>query len=262
MKRLLRLAKEFFRAVYLYKNFWVYCLARAGFPRGRNVVVKLRAGARYAISPNTNHAFILSEICDHEVYDRLKRFVRDNSVVVDIGANIGVFSVRAAYFAKKVRVVSYEPFPANFEMLRENVRINGLENGERMVVPNQKAVSGARGELELFFSPGDSGLVSQHNQSDKGHTRSVKVPAVTLADVFSDNNITTCDFLKMDCEGAEEDILLNAPAELFDRIRSITLEWHYDLNKMTIDEFRSFLEKKGYQTAYDSSTITLWAWRD
>jgi FkbM family methyltransferase len=258
MKRLTRLTKEFFRAVYLYKNFWTYCFVRAGRLKQERVLIKLRNGLTYSISTKTNQIVVMSEIWNFGVYDELKRFIRDNSVVIDIGANIGVFSVKATSFAKNVKVISYEPFPGNFEVLSENIKLNKLEG---VISPYRKAVAGKRGELELFFSPNDSGDVSLRKQEQKGQSQSIKVPAITLEDVFRENKIQVCDFLKMDCEGAEEEIFLNTPKELFSRIKSITLEWHYNLNKMTIGEFGRFLEDAGYKFKYNPPTLTFYAWR-
>jgi FkbM family methyltransferase len=258
MNRTIRLVKEFFSALFLYENFWTYYFSRVGWSRSEKLVIKLRNGLKYLINTKTNQIIVLCEIWNSRIYDNLKNFVHDQSIVIDIGANIGVFSIRATHFAKNVKVISYEPFPQNFDILRENIKINFLDN---LVFPQQKAVAGKRGELELFFSPNDSGDVSLYQQENKGHSGSIKVPSITLEDVFLENNIEVCDFLKVDCEGAEEEILLNTPKSIFERTRSITLEWHYNLNKMKIEEFRSFLEEVGYETKYNPSTLMLYAWR-
>lgn len=232
---------------------------RAGLYKKEKALIRLRSGLVYPISTKTDQIIILNEIWSNKIYDRLASFIRDNSTVIDIGANIGVFSAKAANSAKNVRVYSYEPFPNNFQSLKESARLNNLE---KSIISHKSAVLGRRGELELFFSPDDSGNVSGRRQEQKGHSQSIKVAAVTLEDVFKENNIDTCDFMKIDCEGAEEEILMNVPKEILKRIRSITLEWHYNLNKMTIDEFRRFLESAGYETEYIASTLMLYAWRD
>lgn len=258
MKKILRLAKEFLRAIFLYRNFWTYCFVRAGLSRHKKVVIKLRNGLMYLIFTETSQIVILNEIWNLGIYDELERFIHDNSIIIDIGANIGVFSIKASRLAKNVKVLSYEPFPKNFEILRENTKLNKLEE---IVFPKKEAVAGRKGELELFFNPNDSGDVSSRQQKQKNQSQSIKVPSITLEDIFRENDVETCDFLKIDCEGAEEEILLNTPRDLFSRIKSITLEWHYNLNKMTTDELGQFFKNMDYKIKYNPSTLTFYAWR-
>lgn len=258
MKKLARLTREFFFALFSYRNFITYFLVRCKFLGSKKVVIRLWNGISYVVHADANELGMINEIWNWKIYDPLLHYVHDGSTVIDIGANIGVFSMKAARAAKNVRVVSYEPFPESFKSLSENVRLNGLENN---VAAINKAVAGTRGELELFFRPHDLGGVSLHQYGDKSQLSSMRVPAITLEDVFRDNKIEVCDYMKMDCEGAEEQILMTAPRAVLDRIRSITLEWHGPLNKLSIHEFRNFLHGVGYQTSYDESTITLYASR-
>lgn len=258
MKKILRLTKEFFFALRFFKNPLAYYLERLRLSHNKKIILRLRSGLSYSVNANTNEIRIVNEIWNMKIYDPLLRNVRDGATVVDIGANIGVFSMKAARAAKNVKVFSYEPFPQSFTGLTENIRLNNLE---KSIMPVNKAVAGRRGELELFFRPNDSGGVSMYQLGDKSELHSIKVPAVTLEDIFSDNKINTCDFMKIDCEGAEEEIFFNAPRDLFRHIKSITLEWHYSLNKMTTEEFCGFLRDLGYETKYDPPTFTLYAWR-
>ena len=71
---------------------------------------------------------MIDEIWRLGVYDRLLKFVNPGSNVIDIGANIGVFSIKAGKFKNEVKVFSFEPFPKNFSGLKENIKLNRLEN--------------------------------------------------------------------------------------------------------------------------------------
>lgn len=256
MEKILRLAREFLFSLFFYKNPLVYFRERLGLTKEGRFILRLPGGIRYALNANTNEIRMVNEIWNLKVYDSLLRNIREGSTVIDIGANIGVFSIKAARAAKNVKVFSYEPFPKSFAGLKENIRLNGLEGN---VFLKNVAVAGKRSELELFFRPWDPGGVSIHKYGDKTELKSIKVPAVALEDVFRENKIATCGFMKIDCEGAEESILMDTPKSLFNRIQSITLEWHYDLNKLSIEEFQSFLEDLGYKTRYNPSTLTLYA---
>lgn len=258
IKKVTRLTQEFFFALVFYKNPWAYYAERLQLSRGDKMLLMLRNGIAYSLHANTNEIRMVNEAWNVKVYDPLLDNIRDGSIIVDIGASVGVFSMKAACVAKNVTVFSYEPFPQSFAALKDNVTLNNLQ---KFVVPVNKAVAGTRGELELFFRANDPGGVSIYQYGDTTQLHSIKVLAVTLEDIFRENKIEACDFLKIDCEGAEEAIIMNAPKNLFNLIRSITLEWHYDLNKMSVGEFRKFLENLSYVTRYDPSTLTLYAWK-
>jgi FkbM family methyltransferase len=258
MKKFFRLAGEAFFVLFAFESPLLYYRERLQRSRGKNVILALRAGPRYSLHANTNEIRMVNEIWNMKVYDPLLDRVHDGSTVIDIGGNVGIFTVKAGLAAKNVRVLSYEPFPASFAALKENVRLNGLEKN---ITAFNKAVADKKGELELFFRAHDPGGVSLHQFGDTNELSSIKVPAITLEEIFKENHIEICDYLKMDCEGAEEQIILSTPATLFERIRGITFEWHAMLNKMSIDEFMAYLHELGYQTRYNEATATLYAWR-
>ena len=95
-----------------------------------------------------------TEICDREgtltgiiavVFIR-KNYgdIRNETVIVDIGANIGVFSIYAATQAKNATVYAFEPVPANYELLAENIRTNGLNDRIRTFKLGVASNSGKR----------------------------------------------------------------------------------------------------------------------
>jgi FkbM family methyltransferase len=259
MKKIIRIIKESLFALAAYRNFWAYFRERLGRSKTPTVLIRLRNGTSYHIESGNNQLWVIDEIWHLKVYDPLLAYIKEGSTVIDIGANIGIFSIKAAKTAKNVRVISYEPFPGNMVLLKKNIAAN---NVGKNVTAIHEAVAGTRDPLELFFRPLDSGGVSMYRHGEyQEELSSIKVPSVTLQDVFTGNAIERCDYLKMDCEGAEEQILLQAPKELFQRIRSMTIEWHYDLNKMSEEEFNSFLVSLGYKTRYVKETLTMYAWR-
>ena len=73
----------------------------------------------------------------------------------------------------------------------------------------------------------------------------MEVECVTLENIFDENHIVSCDLLKLDCEGAEYDILINANKEIFDKIKLISLEYHNIINHDG-HELKKFLETVGF----------------
>ena len=76
----------------------------------------------------------------------------------------------------------------------------------------------------------------------------MKVECITLENIFDENRITNCDLLKLDCEGAEYDILMNTKKEIFEKIKLISLEYHNIINHDGY-ELKKFLEIVGFLVA-------------
>jgi len=258
MRKIIRLTTEALSAIFLYENFGAYFKERFKKFPDQKITLKLRNGLKYEINTNTNEIGTLTEIWHLGIYDRFLPRLKTDSTVIDIGANIGTFSIKAAHFAHRGKVFSFEPFPKNFETLKENIAVN---NFEKIITPFNIAISGRNEEIDLFYHDRDSGGGSFHRYGDLETLKSIKVKCITLDEVFKENQINFCDFLKLDCEGAEEDILLNASKETIQKIKTITIEWHDNLSRIGFDKFKEFLLKNEYQVDFDQKTGTLYAKR-
>ena len=130
----------------------------------------------------------------------IKSFLRPGMTFVDVGANIGYFTLLAASLG--ARVIAYEPTPAVFERLRQNVALNAFDN----VALVNAAVVDQPGLLALYESPDDP---EANNLFGDGN-HSVKVPAVSLDDDLATRGVEKVDLLKIDAEGAEPLVLAGA----------------------------------------------------
>ncbi len=137
--------------------------------------------------------------------------------VVDVGANIGVFSLWAERLG--ANVTAFEPEPRTFASLVTNV-------AGRRISPTQAALAGGSvSSVRLYLSDVDSTrntLVGKEIESGKPLRDFVDVPTVTLAEVVGSG----CDLLKLDCEGAEFEALRGATDETLRRAQRIILEFH------------------------------------
>jgi hypothetical protein len=76
----------------------------------------------------------------------------------------------------------------------------------------------------------------------------VEISCISLKEVFAGNKIDKCDLMKMDCEGAEYEILYNAPKNILQKIKKISMEFHnIDDLKNNDKELISFLRKSGFK---------------
>ena len=139
------------------------------------------------------------------------------ATVIDVGANIGMFALYAAVEWRAGRVYAYEPFGESRALLARNAERNRVA----AIVPLPEAIAGRAGPRDLHMQ-GRHGVHSLFGDS----ADAVRIECITLADAFARHDIARCDFLKLDCEGAEYEILLTAPADVLARIDRIAAEYH------------------------------------
>ena len=163
--------------------------------------------------------------------------------MVDIGANVGVFALWVTTRNPLARVICVEPSPRTCEFLRRNISKNKLNN----VTVVQAACGGKSGEADLYcrgVAAMDT-LYCQDNYGSKFHLVA-KIAVLTLQDLFEQFDVQVCNLLKLDCEGAEYEILFNASGDALDRVEAITMEYHVGLNEYTPDQLTRFLESRGF----------------
>ena len=131
----------------------------------------------------------------------VKKLIKNGDVVLDIGANIGYYTL---IFAKLVgnsgKVFAFEPEPENFKILQKNIKINEYAN----VFLEQKAVSNNNEKLTLYISD-KAGRHSIYKL--KKYVKSIDIESVTIDNYLKKNNIEKINFVKIDVEGAELNVL-------------------------------------------------------
>lgn len=137
-----------------------------------------------------------------EILEKWSPIFRDARIALDIGANIGNHSIYWATEMQFDAIYSFEPLPANYERLINNVASNGLSN----VITINKAISDQPGTV----------VVDRYDEKNLGGTsftktdiNSSQVVQATSVDKFvAENQIDTIDFIKIDTEGNEVKALL------------------------------------------------------
>jgi len=180
---------------------------------------------------------LYKEIWYHDSYRLRSHPLPAGATVIDIGANIGMFSVYAAVVGKAARVFCYEPFPDSFALLRRNVERNRLQ----AVRSFQLAIAGTRERRTMQVGP----CYGWNTLFGPAELSSIAVDCLTLADVFERQAIERCDFLKLDCEGSEYESLLHAPAAVLARVDRVALEYHDHLTPHRHDELIGLFEAAG-----------------
>jgi len=175
------------------------------------------------------------EVFMADTYDLRTLFdsLPENPTVIDIGANIGLFSVAMVDGVPGARCFAYEPHPGNFVYLERNAE------AAQQIFPHPMAVA----------APDSPDILTLHFDAEEFGTRnheSVEVPATSLDAIVEHHAIGRIDLLKLDCEGAEYDILYGASSDTVDRIRQIVMETHdLDDDKRNVRALARFLSARG-----------------
>jgi len=132
-----------------------------------------------------------------------KEIVRPGMNVIDIGANIGYYTLLAARLVgERGKVFAFEPEPQNYALLVKNIEINDFQN----ITALPKAVSDKTGRVKLFVDKTEPGAHSIYKVRDSA-TEAIEVDCMSLDDVFKSDDCPV-DFVKVDVEGAEVTVLL------------------------------------------------------
>ena len=176
--------------------------------------------------------------------------------VVDIGANVGYFSLSVFSIAPEAKVFAYEPMPNNFDLLKKyqsehsNLDFNIIN----------KAVSGRKETLVLHYDANDSYTTAASIFEDENQPNQIEVGTTTLEEIIAGDNLTHIDFLKLDCEGSEYEIIYGAPASVLEKISIIAIETHRGQgDRENIGSLSDFLRQKNFEINILRSKI--WAWR-
>jgi FkbM family methyltransferase len=148
-------------------------------------------------------------------YEKFGFRLQPGWTVVDLGAAIGEFAIAAASHPVS-RVLAFEPSPASVALLHENASLNRLENIEIFDL----AVSDKAGTARLDTSGEPLQMTTR-----AGNAQSIEVRSITLSEVLALAG-GEIDLLKIDCEGAEYEILMSSTGFVLDRIHRIVLEYH------------------------------------
>jgi FkbM family methyltransferase len=215
--------------------------------------IRMADGSRF-VARTFLDAWAVKESLLDRVYDQRWAGVGENWTVVDVGAGIGDFTVMAARRARRGWVHAYEPGDAAIALLRVNLERNALTN----VTVHQRAVCARSGEAFLGVHRSEavlSRVTAVHATGDPGAPIPGAVPADSLAAVLDALPGRRCDFLKMDCEGMEFEILLAAGAEELDRVDRISLEYHDFVGPASHRDLAAHLTRHGRSVVIAPSPV-------
>ncbi len=240
-------ARVTFHLIRVLKNWPSFLLAHLRRQQ-EPMAIQLRNGMSVKLRPSQSDATMLMETWGMRYYTPPSHDVGPDDTVVDIGGHIGSFTLYAATRTKET-VLAFEPFPESFSLLQENVRRNRLKN----VILEQKAVFSRTGKMDLHLYDGPHSGSNSLFHRNTG--RKMRIQTITLDDAFRKHRIAKVDFMKIDCEGAEYDILFSLPKATLRKIRRISMEYHDAINEHNHAELMRFFAENGYRARLEGEFI-------
>ncbi len=248
----------------LIKNWQDYFFNYLELTKKKPLNLKMKDGLLFTMRTKTVDKYLFTETVLEDQYGI--NIIESGSVVIDLGAQAGFFSVFAS--KKAVKVFSFEPVAENFKILKKNIESNNLED---KIFPFNLAVSDKKGKERIFLSENHSGGHSVYGFEEKNKNKYtnqfikskgfnkknfIEVNSVTLNEIFKLNKISYCDFLKIDIEGAEYKVLYRLPDSCFRKIKRIAMECHnLDERKNNMLFLIGFLKSKGFKVKLTESVL-------
>ena len=167
----------------------------------------------------------------NDFYGLNKLNLTSNDLVIDVGANVGMFSI---YVKKKFncRVISFEPVPQNLENFKKNIELNGLNISDFEIY--QSAISDKDGDTITIGTPtSNSGGSSKFEQGEFNSICTTK----RLKNFLTNG----CTYLKIDCEGCEYDVIPDILENLKD-VKFIGIEYHSYFNSQNAIELNNSIK--------------------
>lgn len=198
----------------------------------------------------TTDTNIIDEVFTRNVYLQHGLHIHPGDVVFDIGGHIGSFTCLALFW-RAGEIFTYEPCDENYEMLVKNVRHHDTQGVVTVAHCGVMAQAGKRSFHVREKNYGGSNFYQKGNQ---------QADCVTLAQQFDAHEIETCNFLKLDCEDAELEILESFP--YLDCVQQVAVEF---VGKDRGDALRAKLEDAGFDTYQEGPGLNrigfIWASR-
>src|SRR5690348_8350535 len=203
-------------------------------------------GRRLSVSNFAQDRLLNGYIEHHHVWEPwqlnlMSRVIRPDSICVDAGANIGINAMFAGLLCPKGRVLAYEPFDLIHQLLRHNIEQNHLEN----VVAIDKGLSDFSGALEMAADPESVGKAHVVSPEDNGKAYSTTTAHFARLDDELDRlGMPRVDFIKIDVEGHELQVLAGGPQSLRNPDAQMVIEFSPDQQRRAMQERGAFADAR------------------
>jgi FkbM family methyltransferase len=196
---------------------------------------------------NTDN-IVIDEVFSQNVYEVTGGHFDKDGVTIDLGANIGAFSIYAAKHG--TRVVSVEPESNNLKALKRNIGINDMNN---LITVAPYAISDYIGSAKINNAGGDSTILD--------NTDGLVVDVITLDKLFDLYQIKEVNVLKIDIEGSEVRAILGSSKETMNKCKYVAIEFDIKTGDRMGDIIKKLSETHHTRTmgSWERGGM-IWAW--
>ncbi len=226
-----------------FRNWPVHVLDYLNVGKKKDVIFRMRNGVNLHARLRTFDSMAIREVWIRKDYTPPGFEIGRDAVVVDVGGHIGSFALLAARAASAGRVYVFEPTSENFSLLQKNIQLNAASN----IASFNLALLGRSGARVIGLSPGNT--VSHSFFFNLPGAEQVEVQAISLSEFMQQQNLSRIDFMKLDCEGAEYEILFECEEQVLSRIQKISAEVHDMDERRNRSTYASFLKSKGFEVS-------------
>ena len=216
--------------------------------------------------------YIYNEIFAGAAYDHPHIKLAERPTIIDVGANVGLYSIWAARKYRPRTILAFEASPSTYECLNDNVARHISHELTTASCFNLAVSRQADQELVLNQPPWNSGCSTLLDGSKlqwvdelrgKGELIIHKVRSTTISQVIAAHGLAAVDLLKIDVEGYFIEVLEGITAGDLPKVRNIVLEAEYaDALGHSRESLCALLRDKGYSVeAKDAAQIMIYAWR-
>lgn len=216
------------------------------------LIVPMGNRRRFKIRTASTDWLVLFETWVINNYEERQFSPRTCKLILDVGAHIGGFSVYCAEKFPLAKIYAFEPLKENYNLLKWNLRLNRSTN----VTSLNQAVS-SRSGVSDFYIPDSNGAVASMMLNDANNR--VTVDTVSLNEFIESRQIENVDFLKIDAEGSEYDILYGLSQKNLKKISYLTLEVHkIDGMSNSPHELITYLQTREFEVRGFSKLSLYW----
>lgn len=194
---------------------------------------------------------VIKEVFKEHVYFIESSELNDQPVVVDIGAHVGVATLYFSMILPNSKIYSVEPNPVSFELLKKNTTTNRVE-AELFPVAIIPGTSLTQQKIPVFVDTAESeqwlsnASLLEGSWTHREDTTKIVVDGWTLSRLFQEIDEDQIDFLKIDIEGGEHDLIASTTTEVLQKVHHLMIEMH-PTSVFIFEETSQQLEKKGFE---------------
>lgn len=209
--------------------------------------VKLK---NFVLSTNVNDYGISKELKIFKIHEPINvniisNLIKKNMICLDVGGNIGFYPLLESFLVgNNGKIIVVEPIPENFQYLEKNIKLNKIKNIDFFKI----ALGDVNGNIEFLLEDQKNTCWIPPKNYTISHEMKTQIIPIKIGDDFLDElKISHIDFIRMDAEGYELNIIYGLKKIIESSKPIISLELHRKILGNRTTDFFNFLKSNDYE---------------